>query len=37
MLIAAITAGGEPEVVHLESQLIVRGTTAPPRDALPHS
>jgi len=35
MLIAAIAAGGEPEVVRLESQLIVRGTTAPPRDAVP--
>jgi len=31
MLLAAIAGGGEPEVVHLESQLIVRGTTAPPR------
>lgn len=30
MLIAAIAGIGEPEVVHLESQLVVRGTTAPP-------
>lgn len=31
MLIEAIALGSAPEVVHLQSQLIVRGTTAPPR------
>jgi len=31
LLLAAIAQGDEPEVVHLDSQLIVRGTTAPPR------
>lgn len=34
MLIAAIAGDDDAEVMHLESQLIVRGTTAPPGDMM---